>query len=770
MKLSYYTSKVLMGVSISALLSGAALAQNIDIQYTGFDQNNAKNYFNEETNGNFTLKNEYTNNDLTLNIKIWDIPNELLEKNSQLYDKAGVKIDLGNNDLTINNIDMHSNTSTDEDKAAYIGNFNISAKNIYANDIIFQALHKESVINGNIYLQGSKDVDIKNIAGAHDDRRGSTILIGNGIAGTSGSLSINGDLNADKTGFVYQSDNRNQVAIKVNGNVNITNSIFSVGTSSFSNLKLDNFTFIQADNFNKNIIENQITASLGKDIYSVLENKEKLEIDETLVHILDLSKFVNYNLSISNDGKHLLVNGGADDNINNNKMILESEKEYLSYFKERLKEELESDKCNNDIKKCENIYNALNEIKNKIQNINEIIASNSNVGSGEISNDDYIKNDSSVSASNKDFVSKILDGLILGKDLNAIGSIKFDKVGEQVANDIKDSAKSISNVNQASSGINSTINVSNDVSIGSRVAMLNNPYGNYATKLSQIRFATNDYRGNYVDNYNNSIWGNVIGGANIIDGDSGALYGATIGMDRKVNDDVIIGAYFTYANAEIKDNLLTQKSDNFQFGAYSNIHISPKVEVSVKAYAQISPTDQDIVNRGFNTTNSADFNRKFLGLSANMGYIFDFSNNTLFIKPFAGANYYYAHTPSYKENGIAGKDVNSASNNSISLELGAEFRKYMSETSYLFITPKIEQYVMNNGDDYVASLNGVALPSVKSDDKKKTYGQIIIGGNVDISEQFSLNAGIGAKQILAGKTDGKNETYVSGQVGFKYKF
>ncbi|MCV3382482.1 hypothetical protein L8T82_01245 [Campylobacter sp. IFREMER_LSEM_CL292] len=80
MKLSYYTSKVLMGVSISALLSGAALAQNIDIQYTGFDQNNAKNYFNEETNGNFTLKNEYTNNDLTLNIKIWDIPNELLEK------------------------------------------------------------------------------------------------------------------------------------------------------------------------------------------------------------------------------------------------------------------------------------------------------------------------------------------------------------------------------------------------------------------------------------------------------------------------------------------------------------------------------------------------------------------------------------------------------------------------------------------------------------------------------------------------------------------
>lgn len=41
---------------------------------------------------------------------------------------------------------------------------------------------------------------------------------------------------------------------------------------------------------------------------------------------------------------------------------------------------------------------------------------------------------------------------------------------------------------------------------------------------------------------------------------------------------------------------------------------------------------------------------------------------------------------------------------------------------------------------------------------------------MDINEQFSLNASVGAKQILAGKTDGKNETYLSGQVGFKYKF
>ncbi|EAK0951790.1 autotransporter domain-containing protein [Campylobacter lari] len=742
MKLSYYTSKVLMGISISALLSGAALAQEITIT-----DDTIKNYFETSDGRNFNLKTDYTNGDLTLNLSYTDLANAIA--NDEFKDLSRVNINLNSNNLSF------KNTS---EGASYVTNYTINAKKTEATDVIFQSLDRKSIVNGDFSIKGSSNPT----EGVLDDIKSSAILIGDGH-GLQGSLEVNGNFTADKSTLFTIGGNKSQNHIQVNGKANIINSNFSIGTTSFGDLALNNYVFMSAsEGFNEDIASsNKASANISKNFENIVGMSSKdLGLDYEIVRAIDVKDFVDYELS-TKDNK-LLISGGANENVLNNKKVLESDKKYLELIKTDLEDAKDDEGVN-----IEKIDEAIAKINEQIKQIQDMI---SNAGSGIISNDDYIKNDSSVSASNKDFVSKILDGLKIGGDLNAIGSIKFDKVGEQVANDIKDSAKSISNVNQASSGINSTINVSNDVSIGSRVAMLNNPYGNYTTKLSQIRFATNDYRGNYVDNYNNSIWGNVIGGANIIDGDSGALYGATIGMDRKVNDDVIIGAYFTYANAEIKDNLLTQKSDNFQFGAYSNIHINPKVEVNVKAYAQISPTDQDIVNRGFNTTNSADFNRKFLGLSANMGYIFDFSNNTLFIKPFAGANYYYAYTPSYKENGIAGKDVNSASNNSISLELGAEFRKYMSETSYLFITPKIEQYVMNNGDDYVASLNGVALPSVKSNDKKKTYGQIIIGGNVDISEQFSLNAGVGAKQILAGKTDGKNETYVSGQVGFKYKF
>ncbi|EAI7268847.1 TPA: autotransporter domain-containing protein [Campylobacter lari] len=746
MKLSYYTSKVLMGVSISALLSGAALAQEITI---ADGDGSMEQHFETNDGQHFTLKNDYTNGNLTININNTDLPNSIAKEGYE--DLATVNINLGSNDLTIKNI-SHGDIST------YVTNYTINAKKTEAIDVIFQSTNGKSIVNGDFSIKGSSSPT----EGVLDDIKSSAILIGDGH-GLQGSLEVNGNFTADKSTLFTIGGNKSQNHIQVNGKANITNSNFSIGTTSFGDLALNNYVFMSAsEGFNEDITSsNKASANISKNFENIvgMSNKD-LGLDYEIVRGMDVKDFVDYKLS-TKDNK-LLISGGANENVLDNKKVLESDKKYLELIKTDLEDAKDDEGANK-----EKIDEAIAKIDEQIKQIQEMI---DNAPSGTISNDDYVKNDSSVSTSNKDFVSKILDGLALGKDFNAIGSIKFDKAGEQVVNDIKDSAKSISNVNQASSGINSTINVSNDVSIGSRVAMLNNPYGNYATKLSQIRFAANDYRGNYVDNYNNSIWGNVIGGANIIDGDSGALYGATIGMDRKVNDDVIIGAYFTYANAKIKDNLLTQKSDNFQFGAYSNIYISPKVEVNVKAYAQISPTDQDIINRGFNTTNSADFNRKFFGLSANMGYVFDFSDNTLFIKPFAGANYYYAHTPSYKENGIAGKDVSSASNNSISLEIGAELRKYMSEESYLFITPKIEQYVMNNGDDFVASLNGVALPSVKSDDKKKTYGQIIIGGNVDINEQFSLNAGVGAKQILAGKTNGKNETYVSGQVGFKYKF
>ncbi|ARJ56787.1 autotransporter outer membrane beta-barrel domain-containing protein [Campylobacter cuniculorum] len=357
-----------------------------------------------------------------------------------------------------------------------------------------------------------------------------------------------------------------------------------------------------------------------------------------------------------------------------------------------------------------------------------------------------------------------------GATLDAIARIKLENLGNTLANEFRESAKSIANTNSAVSTVNSVINTANDVAIGSRIAMLNNPYGSYASKMSELKFAAvaSDMGANYVDSYSNGIWANVFGGANIIDGDTGGLYGLSLGFDKQATDNVLIGGYFTYAYAEIKDNSLSQESNNFQLGLYSSIQVAPLWELNLKAYGQVSPTDQsrwDVLGNY-----DSDFTRKSFGLSANIGRSFGFQEDTFIVKPFVGANYYLTLTPDYKESGAAGLNIDSSTNNTLSLDLGAEFRKYFNEESYFFITPKVEQYVLNNGGDFEAALAGIALPSVDGADKNKTYGQVIIGGNFNLSKQFSANIGLGVKQILAGKVDSKNETYATGQLGFKYKF
>ncbi|MCL9823134.1 autotransporter domain-containing protein [Helicobacter colisuis] len=333
--------------------------------------------------------------------------------------------------------------------------------------------------------------------------------------------------------------------------------------------------------------------------------------------------------------------------------------------------------------------------------------------------------------------------------------------------DTRDAARSATNFTDASSSAMTAVNVSNDMAIGSRIARANNPF----QSLSKERFASiqSDAPYKYYETYNAAVWANAFGGANIIDGESGGVYGISVGADSNLTDNVLIGAYFTYANAELQDKLLKQDSDNFQLGIYSQIKIAPTWELNLKAYGQLGKTDQDVTSiAGINTS---DFNQKFFGLSANVGKVFDFSNSW-FVKPFAGVNYYYSYTPDYTERGsILAQSVQSNTNNSVSLEAGLESRKYFSESSYLFITPKIEQYVINNGDDYVGRFAGSTTSfRIASAEKKKTYGQLIVGGNIAINDSLSLNAGIGAKQILAGKVDSKNETYINGNIGLKYRF
>lgn len=774
MKLSYHTSKVLMGVSISALLSSATLAQEIN-------HGNFSDFFN--------YKDEIWSLDSKENIELKISPSDIQsyyigENNDKPINEFNIKT---SGVLTIGSdsdwIDV-GETSTNEAKYD-LYSVNLEAKEIILNkDQTSLKANKAFNIKGNLTLNGSSPITNDNISNEELDRP--SLDVWNGYGEKDGYMNIQGNLNINNSFIGIHDANKKGGLISVDGDVNIKDSAIGISTNSVSNLGINNYVAIKTTgSFNQDIDKNIITALYTKDITSMLETSNLLP-KNVFFEDTDLAQFTDYKLSVSNDGKSLLISSGANENVRDLSKILKSEidirKEALDTF-EGIKKDIEYNKNSyqkpgyiGDDAMLEAIAQAEKELQEQIKKLEQQIQDIQDNG-GKFDGGDLVENMKDVSLENKNLAVNMINSILDSKLSNdAIAALTLDTTGKNLntlTTNTKASAKAIVN-NAQNSSVNSSIGVANDLAIGTRIAKLSNPYQDKAlvekfatTHIAALASDVYNYYGN--SSFNNSFWGNVFGGANIIDGDSGALYGFTLGADRKINDNALLGFYFTYADSTIKDSVMEQKSDNYQFGIYSLINPNDQWEINLRAYGQISPTDQSVMM--LSDFSNANFDSKFFGLSANAGRIFNPNSSSLFIKPFAGINYYYAHTPSYKESGMFAKEIQSMTNNSISLELGAEFRKYMSEASYLFITPKIEQYVMNDGDDFIAGFVGSGSNFIiKGNDKKKTYGQIIIGGNVDINEQFSLNAGIGAKQILAGKTDGKNETYVSGQVGFKYKF
>ncbi|EPF7891030.1 autotransporter adhesin CapC [Campylobacter coli] len=746
------SSKILLSLGVATLLYSGAFAA--EITFNSDSDLNTHFDINEKDNV-ATFKNEnYKNQDLTFKI------NTLAFEDA--HEDAKINIDLGNNSLTLENT-----RNSGGETAALVRNFNVDAKDFKTTDIGLSYFNA-GIINANFTMVGSgEDFDLDNI----DKNKASSLLIFNGSRENTndtvnGSLTVNGDFSATNSAIASMKSD----TFKVNGTATIEKSGLGFLSQSYSNLDANDFIVLRAKDIKTDKLNDETNAGalILKSASSYID--ESLLNDDDYVASLDVTAednkyggvFVDYKLSLKNCGgdKCLVINGGATAAAKKLTNQIAVDLEAIT----RIIDDLDNEQAKETLKKQQaELQTMLEEAKKN---------------GGKIDDEKYIdlvnKNlNLNLSANDK---ASILALRSITEQLGSIGADLASREGVKLALDIKkdtdNTGKSVSNLNSASSAVNTTMNISNDVSIGSRVAMLNNPFGTYASKMNGLKFAAldSDMRPSYVNEYTNSVWANAFGGANIIDGDSGAMYGATVGVDKQANDDVLWGAYFTYANAKIKDNNLEQKSDNFQLGMYSTINIAPQWELNLKAYAQVSPTKQDNVQ--IDGAYNSDYTSKFLGLSANAGRVFDFSDNTLFIKPFAGVNYYFSYTPSHTENGAIAKDIDSMKNNSVSVEVGAEFRKYMNENSYIFVTPKIEQFVINSGDDYTANLavNNAFFTSIEANNKKKTYGQIIVGGNVDFTNQLSMNLGFGAKQILAGKVDNKNETYLSGQVGLKYKF
>ena len=311
-----------------------------------------------------------------------------------------------------------------------------------------------------------------------------------------------------------------------------------------------------------------------------------------------------------------------------------------------------------------------------------------------------------------------------------------------------------------------TLMLTNDMSITTRLAKWSNPYKDlmYAQALASMRLADSSstlnpaYLTRY--NYDNNLWLNVFGGANIIGGKSGGVYGLSAGYDAKVGESTILGGYLSYAWAQINGVNLSQNAQNIQAGIYTRSTIG-RSEIDANVRYQAGLIDQR------NMGNAADYTNSFVGANLEYGYVF--GTGSVLVKPLAGVNVYYFYTPRYTERGALPVSVRSNSDVNVSVSVGADVRKYFSNGSFLYILPKIEQYVMSGENLYSASFVGSNTSFViAGDERLKTYGSVLVGGDIVIRESLSLNVGAGVKQSLAGSEH--NITYISGNLGVKYRF
>lgn len=322
-------------------------------------------------------------------------------------------------------------------------------------------------------------------------------------------------------------------------------------------------------------------------------------------------------------------------------------------------------------------------------------------------------------------------------------------------------------------------NMQTQMAILERVSRFSNPFQNIRYALNTAKASVEDSASKndalsqalttnayFRENLQNNFWANVFGGANIIGQNSGALYGINAGYDRALGVH-FVGGYISYAYSTIKDTNITQNSNNLQFGGYARL-VFGKNEVDIKAFGQVATTKQN--RYVVSTQNEADFARGFVGVSGTYGYIF--TPHKMFVaKPLIGLNLYYNHTPKYSEKGDLALEINAINSVNMSLDFGADLRGYWNADSFFYITPKFEQYVLAKGGDFVSAFVGSPTTfSISSTPPLKTYFQVIVGTDIGVYQGLAITLSAGVKQIIAGKIQDKNETFVSGNVGVRYRF
>ncbi|WP_063998054.1 autotransporter outer membrane beta-barrel domain-containing protein [Campylobacter hyointestinalis] len=350
-------------------------------------------------------------------------------------------------------------------------------------------------------------------------------------------------------------------------------------------------------------------------------------------------------------------------------------------------------------------------------------------------------------------------------------------IAEQIEKPIREASNSLSNV--IGGGFNApaaALSMANQTNTMTRLAKLSTPYSKDLALASAIKnmdgleVASGDNSAlssiikEYTDrfNYDNSVYANVIGAKGYTDNGDPKLYGFSVGYDRSF-DNFLVGSYFTYAKSSLDTSYLESEADNFELGIYSRAYLGDS-EVDTTVSFGIGKNDINnykLVNDYLN----GDYDSKFINLAATYGYVVK-AQNSLFIKPFIGLNYAYNKNDSFTLSNavIPGFEIDKIDGSTLSANLGVELRKYLSDGSFMFITPSVEQELSVSRDDLVSKFRGASTSfTTQADETKDTYAKVIAGGEYAVTKDFSATVSAGFK------TNG-DDRYVNGSLGLKYKF
>ncbi|MDO5046526.1 autotransporter outer membrane beta-barrel domain-containing protein, partial [Campylobacter sp.] len=350
---------------------------------------------------------------------------------------------------------------------------------------------------------------------------------------------------------------------------------------------------------------------------------------------------------------------------------------------------------------------------------------------------------------------------------------------EQISEFVKSNAKSI---NQALQSLNAgfqteIVKFSSDLSTNTRLAKLSNPFNSdlalaYAVKnLSGEMFADNgDSMASvvkyYTDrfNYDNNLWGNIIGvKGKVKDGGNPELYGFTLGYD-KAFDDTIFGAFITYAKSKVNYDRVKNEADNYQIGVYTRTYMDNH-EIDAKFSVGVAKNELDrSVKVGANTLNqTGKYNSTFTSFNLDYGYVMSIDDTT-FVKPIVGLNHSFVKNKEFREKGDLPLHYKANRSRILNVKLASEFRKYVSDGSYLYVAPGLERELYKRVDDSVVRFIGSSKDIIFTNKgKKSTYFTVQTGADFKLTENLSTNINFGAK------VKSKNQFY-NGNIGLRYKF